>query len=226
MTASDDNGSSPAVPWPWTTMGQQPQQQPVSDAAHEVKAPYTCPACRRPCVNTYPNHILRGFCSLDCRSQPAPAVYRFICPDGRSWVGSAGNVDGRGGGINRSKRRAVLLRLREHVRARAKYRRTLANPYADEDHQDLVAEHQDLVARHEDLIAKHQLLTIQHRDFVVFHKDFAAEHKSLVARHRATEKKHQDLEAAHRALTAEHAVIVTELRRCRKILERERGRRD
>lgn len=28
------------------------------------------------------------FCSPRCRSAPAPAVYRFICPDGRSYVGS------------------------------------------------------------------------------------------------------------------------------------------
>ena len=30
-------------------------------------------------------------------NKPAPAVYRFICPDGRSYVGSAGNLPGRRG---------------------------------------------------------------------------------------------------------------------------------
>jgi hypothetical protein len=28
------------------------------------------------------------FCCADCQSRPAPAVYRYICPDGRSYVGA------------------------------------------------------------------------------------------------------------------------------------------
>jgi hypothetical protein len=46
----------------------------------------------------------REFCSMDCRGRPAPAVYRFICPDGRSYVGSVSDSRHRNGrsGIARS----------------------------------------------------------------------------------------------------------------------------
>jgi hypothetical protein len=42
-----------------------------------------CAACGRLGV--------RKFCSDECRTRPAPAVYRFVCPDGRSYVGSSAN---------------------------------------------------------------------------------------------------------------------------------------
>ena len=33
-------------------------------------------------------HALQRYCSSHCRSYKQPAVYRFICPDGRSYVGA------------------------------------------------------------------------------------------------------------------------------------------
>jgi hypothetical protein len=44
-------------------------------------------------------HKKRGqralFCSHKCRMTRAPAVYRFVCPDGRSYVGSRGDIRSR-----------------------------------------------------------------------------------------------------------------------------------
>jgi hypothetical protein len=43
-----------------------------------------CKACKQQ-FNSYDR---LQFCSPECRAARAPAVYRFICPDGRSYVGS------------------------------------------------------------------------------------------------------------------------------------------
>jgi hypothetical protein len=45
----------------------------------------TCLACHQSFV---PQHRLQRYCTIICRTRPAPAVYRFIAPDGRSYVGS------------------------------------------------------------------------------------------------------------------------------------------
>lgn len=43
------------------------------------------------------------YCSPDCRSRKAPAVYRYICPDGRSYVGGVSDIRKRDAyGIYRS----------------------------------------------------------------------------------------------------------------------------
>jgi hypothetical protein len=48
----------------------------------------TCLACRQSFV---PSNGNRKYCSHNCRLCCAPAVYRFIAPDGRSYVGSRAN---------------------------------------------------------------------------------------------------------------------------------------
>jgi hypothetical protein len=40
------------------------------------------------CEQEFDSYNRVQFCSQHCRSARAPAVYRFICPDGRSYVGS------------------------------------------------------------------------------------------------------------------------------------------
>jgi hypothetical protein len=42
-----------------------------------------CPRCGAPCPTGY-----HKYCSEECGRLKAPAVYRFVCPDGRSYVGS------------------------------------------------------------------------------------------------------------------------------------------
>jgi hypothetical protein len=37
----------------------------------------------------------RMYCSKECERRPFPAVYRFVSPDGRSYVGSQGNIRNR-----------------------------------------------------------------------------------------------------------------------------------
>jgi hypothetical protein len=43
-----------------------------------------CKACKQQFEYSYDR---LQFCSPECRTMRAPAVYRFICPDGRSYVG-------------------------------------------------------------------------------------------------------------------------------------------
>jgi hypothetical protein len=65
-----------------------------------------CKACN--CPLDAAAHRLRRYCSDDCRKRPAPAVYRFVCPDGRSYIGSASNSRTRFTyGIARSNSRLV-----------------------------------------------------------------------------------------------------------------------
>ena len=45
--------------------------------------------CKIPFVRAW-----RQYCSDECRVARSPAVYRFICPDGRSYVGSARREEG------------------------------------------------------------------------------------------------------------------------------------
>jgi hypothetical protein len=47
-----------------------------------------CKACGRP----FRSMRRRRYCSLECRRAKAPAVYRFVCPDGRSYVGSRRDI--------------------------------------------------------------------------------------------------------------------------------------
>jgi hypothetical protein len=57
--------------------------------------------CKQTCVcqvcgNPFPSpHKARGFCSPDCLRARAPVVYRYICPDGRSYVGSVSDSRNR-----------------------------------------------------------------------------------------------------------------------------------
>ena len=61
-----------------------------------------CPSCRK-LVPAYKNRI---FCSALCKVRRAPVVYRFVCPDGRSYVAAAGDISNRNDkGIQRSNRR-------------------------------------------------------------------------------------------------------------------------
>ena len=70
----------------------------------------TCRACHRRFV---PQHGLQKYCSDSCRLCRAPAVYRFIAPDGRSYVGSRANWRPREhDGIN-PPRRKINSRLAE-----------------------------------------------------------------------------------------------------------------
>lgn len=54
-----------------------------------------CIACGRPLPAG--SHGRRMFCPEVCghRKRPAPAVYRYTAPDGRSYIGSAGNIGKR-----------------------------------------------------------------------------------------------------------------------------------
>jgi hypothetical protein len=61
-----------------------------------------CKICGRP--------FRRGRQSCDrreCWPNRFPAVYRFVCPDGRSYVGAVGNCSGRGDSIQRSNARLL-----------------------------------------------------------------------------------------------------------------------
>ena len=49
-----------------------------------------CKRCGRPFVRAW-----RQYCSDECRVARSPAVYRFICPDGRSYVGSRNDCRAR-----------------------------------------------------------------------------------------------------------------------------------
>jgi hypothetical protein len=66
----------------------------------EVKI-LTCMTCRQ---SFRSRHSGRWYCSEECRTtSKAPAVYRFICPDGRSYVGSVRDCRKRANnGIQRS----------------------------------------------------------------------------------------------------------------------------
>ena len=47
-----------------------------------------------------------SYCSTDCWNRRAPAVYRFSCPDGRSYVGAVGDIRKRNArGVDRSNSR-------------------------------------------------------------------------------------------------------------------------
>jgi hypothetical protein len=44
---------------------------------------------------SFPKYRRKKYCSDHCRIAKAPAVYRFVCPDGRSYVGSRLNIKNR-----------------------------------------------------------------------------------------------------------------------------------
>jgi len=71
----------------------------------EVKI-LTCMTCEQSFLS---RHGGRRYCSAECKSAPrAPAVYRFICPDGRSYVGSVKDCRKRAdNGIQRSNSRLL-----------------------------------------------------------------------------------------------------------------------
>jgi len=48
-----------------------------------------CKTCHR---SFEASHRGRRFCSWQCAKYKAPAVYRFICPDGRSYVGAVADI--------------------------------------------------------------------------------------------------------------------------------------
>jgi hypothetical protein len=48
---------------------------------------------------------LHKFCSYSCRRPKIPLIYRFVYPDGRSYVGSAADGRYRGGHFGRSNER-------------------------------------------------------------------------------------------------------------------------
>ena len=80
---------------------------PFSEVAATTK---TCRACHRRFV---PSNRWHKYCSRNCRLCRAPAVYRFIAPDGRSYVGSRANWRPRQrDGIN-PPRRKINSRLAE-----------------------------------------------------------------------------------------------------------------
>ena len=64
-----------------------------------------CLACGEPLPPG--SHGRRKFCPEKCdhKRRPAPAIYRFVCPDGRSYVGSAADIRTRNrSGLSRSNR--------------------------------------------------------------------------------------------------------------------------
>lgn len=64
-----------------------------------------CRTCERP----FAGHGLRRFCSERCRQARAPAVYRFVCPDGRCYIGGVSDSRRRAdSGIARSNSRLVV----------------------------------------------------------------------------------------------------------------------
>src|SRR6476620_9918210 len=64
-----------------------------------------CKACGRPCASSAPNRL---YCD-QCQCAKAPAVYRFVCPDGRSYVGAVSDIRRRADhGIQRSNTRLRL----------------------------------------------------------------------------------------------------------------------
>jgi hypothetical protein len=74
-----------------------------------MAAPLVCQTCTRALVSKQ-----RLFCSLRCKQTRAPAVYRWVCPDGRSYVGAVGNSHRRGDyGIARSNTR-MLAAFEQH----------------------------------------------------------------------------------------------------------------
>lgn len=62
-----------------------------------------CAACGKPLPAK--SHTRRKFCPEKCghMKRPAPAVYRYVCPDGRCYVGSVANHRNRNNcGLSRS----------------------------------------------------------------------------------------------------------------------------
>jgi hypothetical protein len=62
-----------------------------------MTAPKNCAACGR----AFQPRYRAIFCSVECRKARSPAVYRFISPDGRSYVGSVADARHRGGKFGR-----------------------------------------------------------------------------------------------------------------------------
>ena len=58
-----------------------------------TREPKSCGICGKSFV---PRHRGISFCSDQCRKARAPAVYRFICPDGRYYVGAVMDARKRG----------------------------------------------------------------------------------------------------------------------------------
>jgi hypothetical protein len=57
-----------------------------------------CRACGRsfdPKRGAFDRFRSRTFCTPDCQQRPFPAVYRYVCPDGRSYVGAVANIEER-----------------------------------------------------------------------------------------------------------------------------------
>jgi hypothetical protein len=64
-----------------------------------------CKSCGRPFDSVHGSI----YCSDNCRSKKAPAVYRFVCPDGRGYVGSVSDRRNRANrGIGRSNARLAV----------------------------------------------------------------------------------------------------------------------
>jgi hypothetical protein len=64
-----------------------------------------CKSCGQP-FNTVQGRL---YCSGDCRRTKAPAVYRFVCPDGRSYVGGTSDRRSRANrGIGRFNARLAV----------------------------------------------------------------------------------------------------------------------
>jgi hypothetical protein len=51
-----------------------------------------CRACQKSFTPCGRGRHVRLYCSDECRRVPAPAVYRFVCPDSRSYVGSVSDI--------------------------------------------------------------------------------------------------------------------------------------
>jgi Toprim domain len=74
-------------------------------SAKWCKQTCVCQVCGNPFAS--PDKA-RGFCSPDCLRARAPVVYRYICPDGRSYVGSVSDSRNRfNDGIARSNSRLI-----------------------------------------------------------------------------------------------------------------------
>jgi hypothetical protein len=61
--------------------------------AAEAEGGRVCAACQRSFgLPSGRGQYRRLFCSDECRRVRAPAVYRFVCPDGRSYVGAVTDI--------------------------------------------------------------------------------------------------------------------------------------
>jgi hypothetical protein len=69
-----------------------PQSESVNTTAREENPHInSCAACGRPIAGA-DRGWRRHYCSRECKRRPAPAVFRFVCPDGRSYIGCVADV--------------------------------------------------------------------------------------------------------------------------------------